>query len=299
MLRRFTLLLLILGVLLSACGREQEIPPEAVAVVGERMLTLEDFKRYLERNPATELVQLSPPAASALLDQYIEQVLLSEYAESQDLLVPADRIAEAVRNDPGSTVVEKRDELQRNRLLEQISLQTDSPSQDEIRRYYDENTSQFEMEERIRIRQILLRDQELAEEVRDSIVNGEATFEEMARDHSLAPNASKGGEVGEIARGDLPQIIEKEIFNLEEGAISPVVEAAGTFHLFKIEKRLPAGTLDLETVAPLISSRLRGDLISDRLVAETAEARSLIPVRVLTRRLPFEYTGNFPTAPDE
>lgn len=299
MLRRVALIIILLALPLASCEREQEIPPETVAIVGERMLTIGDFKRYLERNPATELVQLPPEAASALLDQYVEEVLLSEYAAKQDLLVSADRIADAVRSDPGSTVVEKRDELQRNRLMEKISGSVESPSEQEISQYYQENISQFELDERIVIRQILLRDRGLAEEVRASIVKGEATFEEMAEKHSLAPNASKGGEVGEISRGDLPQIIEREVFGLEENSISPVIEAAGTFHIFEIEKRLPPGTLSLEEVAPVISSRLRGDRISERLAAETGVAKQRIPIRILSRRLPFDYTGMFPVAPDE
>lgn len=299
MLRRVALTSLLVLISLVSCENERELPPETVAVVGERTLTLDDFKRYLQRNPATELVQLSPEAASALLDQYIEEVLLSEYAATRDFLVPADQIAEAVRNDPGSTVVEKRDELQRGKLLDHISTSVTAPSEADIRKFYEENSSQFELDERIWVRQILLRDEDKAEQVRREIVNGGATFEEMARQHSLAPNAEKGGEIGEISRGDLPQIIEREIFNLEADTVSPVIEAAGTFHVFKVERRLPAETLDLEAVSPVIASRLRSDRVSDALMKETVAARSSIEVRILSRRLPFDYSGAFPISPDE
>ncbi len=101
MFRRLAPLTLIVLSALVSCEREPELPPETVAVIGERTLSLDDFRRYLQRNPATELGQLSPEAASALLDQHIEEVLLSEYAATLDLRAPADRVAEAVRNDPG------------------------------------------------------------------------------------------------------------------------------------------------------------------------------------------------------
>lgn len=297
--RRSALILIPLTLWLFACEKKLELPPETVAVVGERTLSLDEFKRYLERNPATDLVQLSPEAASALLDQHIEEVLLSEYAAHQDLLVPADQIAEAVRNDPGSTVVEKRDQLQRTRLIEKIASEVESPSDDVIAQYYAENQTQFELGERIRVRQILLRDRNAAERIRGQIQSGAASFEEMAREHSVAPNASRGGEIGEITRGDLPQIIEREVFEMEENTISPVIEAAGTFHIFKVERRLPAQTLDLEGARPVIASAIRNDRIAEALMRQTTVARSVIPVRILSRRLPFSYSGAFPTAPDE
>lgn len=298
MLRRIAPFVLIALSALVACEREQELPPETIAVVGNRTVSLDDFKRYLRRNPATELVQLSPEAASALLDQHIEEILLSEHAADLDLLVPADRVAEAVRNDPGSTVVEKRDELQRNLLLSRLSDQTEPPAEQDVRRYYDENLEQFELGERVRVRQILLKDQETAAEVHAALRNG-APFEEMARKHSLAPNAGKGGEIGEISRGDLPGFIEREVFDLKSGAISDVIEAAGTFHLFKVEDRLPAETLSFDAVRPVIASRLRSDRIAEALSRETSRARSAIRVRVLSRRLPFTYSGAYSTSPAE
>lgn len=298
MVRRLAPLLLILLASFPSCENEQELPPDTVAVIGERTITLEDYKRYLRRNPATELMQLSPEAASALLDQHLEEILLSEHAAQQDLHVPADQIAEAVRSDPGSTVVEKRDELQRHLLLSKLSAETSPPSESDLRRYYEENLAQFELGERIRVRQILLKDREAAEQVRALLRNG-AAFEEMAKEHSLAPNASKGGEIGEITRGDLPTFIEREVFDLEPGSISDVIEAAGTFHIFKIEQRMPAETLSFEAVQPVIASQLRSDRIGEALARETSRARTLIPVRILNRRLPFNYSGTFPTSPDE
>jgi peptidyl-prolyl cis-trans isomerase C len=297
MFQRFALTTILALLAFSACDREQ-VPPDTVLVVGDRQITLDDFNRYLERNPATELVQLPPPAASALLDQYLEEVLLSELAARQDLFVSADRIAEAVRNDPGSTVVEKRDELQRRRLLSKLTSELPQVAEDDVRRYYNDNPEQFRLDERIRVRQILVREQSEAHAIRRELTGG-GDFEELAKRHSLAPNAARGGEIGEISRGDLPQIIEMEIFDLEPGQISPVIETGGTFHIFKVERRLAPETLTLSAVAPVIEARLRSDRIDERLSSSIQEARTSIPVRVLSRRLPFEYSGTFQTAPNE
>ena len=83
------LALLTLGVLLiaatSACNRDEEIPPDVISTVGPRMITTAAFDRYLERNPGVDLAQIAPEAASALLDQHLEEILLSEYAATRGI----------------------------------------------------------------------------------------------------------------------------------------------------------------------------------------------------------------------
>src|SRR4051794_41456655 len=87
-----------------ACHRKPSTPPDVVARIGERMVTLSDFKRYIERNTGTDLSQITPEVASALLDQYAEEIVLSEYAGTHGVEVPAEKIAAAVRTDAGATV---------------------------------------------------------------------------------------------------------------------------------------------------------------------------------------------------
>src|SRR4029077_6575830 len=91
-------LLLFVCLLIAACHRKPAIPPDVVARVGERMITLADFKRYLERNTGTDLAQMGPEVASAMLDQYVEEVILSEYAAAHGVEISAEKIAAAVRN---------------------------------------------------------------------------------------------------------------------------------------------------------------------------------------------------------
>ena len=64
----------------AACHRKPSVPPDVIARVGERMVTLADFNRYLDRNTGTDLAQMGPEVASAITDQYLEEVILSEYA---------------------------------------------------------------------------------------------------------------------------------------------------------------------------------------------------------------------------
>src|SRR5881398_1604633 len=135
--RRLSLLLVCL--LAAACHRKPSIPPDVIARVGERMVTLADFKRYLERNTGTDLAQMGPEVASAMLDQYLEEVILSEYAASHGVEIPA----------------EKRAEMRRQKLIGDLSENIPMPDDAEIRAYYEQHPGEFRSGEELHVKQIL------------------------------------------------------------------------------------------------------------------------------------------------
>ncbi|HYO75850.1 MAG TPA: peptidylprolyl isomerase [Thermoanaerobaculia bacterium] len=296
--RRAVVLLLACIALLPACKRKAALPPDVIARVHERTVTLGDFKRYLERNAGTELAQLTPEVASALLDQFIEEIIVSEYAASHGVEVPADQIAAAVRNEAGVTVIEKRDEMRRERLVTNLAAAIPDPSPAELQAYSQQHQGDFRSGEEVRVRQILVNDEALAKSIHGDLKNG-ASFADLSSKHSRAPNAKRGGEIGFVSRGELPKMFEEEIFRLRAGEISDVIRTDSTFHIFQVDERRPPGMLDLGQAAPLIATRIREDLIRQRLAKLVAQSRRDTTIAVLTRRLPFRYSGTLPKSEDE
>ncbi|HEX7154328.1 MAG TPA: peptidylprolyl isomerase [Thermoanaerobaculia bacterium] len=266
--------------------------------VGERMLVLADFKRYLERNTGTDLANLTPEVASAMLDQFIEEIVLSEYAASHGVEVPAEKIAAAVRNEAGSTVIEKRDEMRRAKLIADMAAETPEPGAEEVQAYYAEHQSEFKSGEQVRVRQILVRDEAIANDIVARLKRG-TPFGELSSEFSRAPNAKRGGEIGFVSRGELPTMFEEQIFRLQPGQVSEVIRTDSSFHIFQVDERRAAGMIDLESAAPAIRTRLKEDAIRERLNQLVASSRRDMKIAVLTRRLPFRYSGSFPTAADE
>jgi parvulin-like peptidyl-prolyl isomerase len=283
---------------LLACNRKPATPPDVVARVGERMITLADFKRYLERNSGTDLAQLQPEVASALLDQYVEEVILSEYAARTGVEVPADAIAQAVRTDAGATVIEKRDEMRRQRLFANLSAEITDPGDDQVRAYYEARQNEFRTDDEVRVRQILMNDEKLANEVAAKLKKG-TPFEEMSAQYSRAPNAKRGGEIGFVSRGDLPKMFEEQIFALQPGQISPIIRTDNSFHIFKVDERRQAGVLTVEAAAPIIRARMKEEAVRARMDQLAARARRETPVAVLTKRLPFRYSGALAVSENE
>jgi peptidyl-prolyl cis-trans isomerase C len=291
--RRAALLLLVILGLLASCERKPSIPPDVIARVNDRMLTLADFKRYLDRNAGTELAQLTPEVASAMLDQFIEEIIVSEYAALHGVEVPSDKITEAVRTEAGATVIEKRDEMRRERLVANLSTEIPDPSEEQIRTYYEQHQSEFRSGEEVRVRQILVNDEAMARDILKKLKEGVA-FDELSSELSRAPNAKRGGEIGFVRRGDVPKMFEDAIFGLAVGEVSDVIRTDSTYHIFKVDERRPPGMLDQMSAEPLIQARLREDAIRERLSQIVRGSRTEMNLAVLTRRLPFRYSGGYP-----
>lgn len=296
--RRVVVILLSSLLVFVACKRKEAIPPDVIVRVGDRMVTLGDFRRYLERNAGTDLAQLTPEVASAMLDQFVEEIVISEYAESHGIEVPSDRLTAAVRTEARVTVVEKRDEMRREQLVADLAAKVRPPDEAQLRAYYSQHPEEFRSGEEVRVRQILVNDETLANEILRKLKNGES-FGDLSSQYSRAPNARRGGEIGFVSRGELPKMFEEEIFKLQPGDVTPVIRTDTSFHIFMADERRPAGTVDFASAVPLIEARLREEAVRQELARIVTESRKEMSLAVLTRRLPFRYSGTLPKAQDE
>ncbi|HEY5610569.1 MAG TPA: peptidyl-prolyl cis-trans isomerase [Thermoanaerobaculia bacterium] len=296
-LHHFVLATLLLLALL-ACKKELNIPPDVIAQVGDRMITLAEYKRYLDRNAGTDLTQIAPEASSAILDQFLQEVLLSVVAGRRRIEVTAEEVAQAVRQEPGSTIAEERDQLAREKLIADVAARIPEPTEEQVRTYYREHIVEFRTGERIRARQILVREEALANQISKELSAG-ASFEALSEKHSLAPNAKSGGDIGFVGRGQLPKVFEDELFRLEPGSVSRVIRTDATFHVFRVDAFRPAGAIPYELAASAIRERVNSEALNRELDRVMASARQQIRTRIFTKRLPFGYSGSFPTSKDE
>lgn len=293
--RSLSLHLLVLTLIVSAaaCRKKERLPPEVIAQAGDRTITLEDFKHYLKRNAGSELTQIEPQAASALLDQHLEEAVVSNYAAAHGVEISAERIADAVRSDPGSTVLEKRDQMRRLKLVADINAKIPQPTDEQVEAYYRSHLDEFNLGERVHARQILVHDEAMAKKVVAELEAGKP-FEEVSKELSSAPNAQQGGDIGVVGRGQLPRVFEDVLFNLAPGAISRPIQTDSSFHIFRVDDYQRAGQISLPAATPLIRTRLKEEAIDQELDRELTRARAEVPVSVLAKRLPFEYSGAMP-----
>ena len=84
---------------------------------------------------------------------------------------------------------------------------------------------------------ILVKDQERATELEKESLDG-ADFTKVAKQHSTCPSAKKGGELGEVKKGQLVTPIDKAVFSLAERELHGPSKSQFGWHLLEIKFRM-------------------------------------------------------------
>ena len=172
--------------------------------------------------------------------------------------------------------------LQTARVKDTVSV-----SEQELRRYYKQNLDRYRVEERVRASRILLKTvgkepdeieavRKKAEEILERLRNGE-DFGELARRYSDdAATTPKGGDLGWIVRGQIPEF-EKEVFSLEPGTLSDVIKTQYGFHIVKVHEHQRAHQQALKQVRnqilPLITQEKARRAAEDRVQKAQSDLR--------------------------
>ncbi len=86
---------------------------------------------------------------------------------------------------------------------------------------------------KVRASHILVDNEEHAKQLKLKLDRDEATFEELAKEHSDCPSSEKGGDLGFFGRGKMAKPFERKAFELDEGEISEPVDTQFGWHLIK------------------------------------------------------------------
>ena len=139
----------------------------------------------------------------------------------------------------------------------------------EVEDYYNANrVTKFTTPKQAQVRYIMVRldpgadaEQKEAARVRANQILAQArggkNFAELARRESEDPSAEKGGEIGWLNQGQLPEALDKQIFGLAKGEISEPIETPLGFHIVKVEDIKEEKTLSLAEAKPVITRELK------------------------------------------
>lgn len=86
-------------------------------------------------------------------------------------------------------------------------------------------------------RHILVNSEQHCIDLKKKIQSGEASFEEIARDHSLCPSGVKGGELGTFSQGQMVPEFDKVVFNEEIGIVHGPIKTQFGYHLLEVKER--------------------------------------------------------------
>ena len=163
---------------------------------------------------------------------------------------------EALEQRMGQSIVQIRADLRESyreqmivQRFQQQKRQNISITRPEVREYFEQipQDSLPTIPEQVAVSQIVAvppaqedagqAAKDLAEQLRDSVLNHDKTIEEMAKKYSDGPNASNGGRIPMMAVNDLVAEYSAAATALEPGDISQVVKTSFGYHVIRLNKR--------------------------------------------------------------
>lgn len=249
--------------------------PETVAMAGDRAVTLAEYMAWVKTATSEDPKNVSPRVLSSLLDQYLDEVLLARAVDAAQPEVP------------GASPAEKR----RAFLARAAGLETLQDA--DLRREYDAHPERYKRSALVRVSQLLFRTREDADTAVKRLAQG-ASWEDVSRATSVAPNAATGGSLGLLGRADLPREFEKAVWSLAAGRTSPVQATPHGFHVFRVDERLDARDVTFEEAVPALRMLVAEERSARALADAIAAAHRRFPVSVVEDHLPFPYVGSNP-----
>lgn len=157
------------------------------------------------------------------------------------------------------TMAEAKEELRLAMLFDRIATRDIQVGETEIQQYYQKNQAQFIKPEMRRVREIVLKTVAEAKSVRKELING-ADFAKLVREKSIGLDRDKGGERGFIVKGVLNPVapaVEKTVFTVVQGEISPVIQGPDGFHIIRVEQIIPQSRMKYEENKPAIAFKVK------------------------------------------
>lgn len=156
--------------------------------------------------------------------------------EAEKFGMSADRYVKLITTQRNITLDRYKNDIVWSKLaLKQLAAQQLNISQDEINERLE-----FEFGPKVQVREIVVTDPQLAQQIHQQATANPDTFERLAVDHSENPNsASVGGLLPPIRRNSgMPQF-EQVAFGLQPGQISNVFQIEDKFIVLKCERQFP------------------------------------------------------------
>ena len=255
--------LLILGLLLSFLGGCNPwgagLPERIIAQVNEEQIPIEQFDREFKELILESDMDAKETGLGTLrrvcLDQVIERKILVQEARRSGIKVSPEELNQAILDVEtdypgkgfgeklglkGMTFEEWKVRLEEKLLAEKVIRNSfHSPEkidEKEALQYYEDHRSSFQIDQKVRARQIVVADGEEAIQILKRLKKGE-TFEKVAKEKSLGPEKVEGGDLGYFSPGEKPAEFN-HVFSMEVGAVSEVIKSPYGYHIFKVEEKI-------------------------------------------------------------
>lgn len=258
-----------------------------------------DRQKEFEQQALSQLIsaELLYQAGQKLAVKDIEKQIDEKLAQSKTRFPKPEDFAKAIKElemDEAELREYTRRDLIITNFIEQTIVPKITVSEEESKKFYDQNTDKFSRPESVRASHILLgvdakasaddkkKSREKIEKLRKDLAGG-ADFATLAKENSTCPSSQQGGDLGFFGKGQMVPAFEQVAFTLKPGEISDVVETQFGYHIIKLIEKKSAETVAFKDVRPRIEEFLKGQKVSAAVNAYLADAKKTAAVEMLLK----------------
>ncbi|MBP1751669.1 MAG: peptidylprolyl isomerase [Geobacteraceae bacterium] len=245
------LALVLCSMALFACKPASDVETKndgkTLAEVNGTKITVKDFNAEVENLPPyIRPMAQTPEGKKELLESMVVRELVLEQAKKDGI-------------DKSKEVVTRLEDLKKRVVVEAFvrkKIEQDIKiSDDEMKKFYDQNKDKFKSGEQVKASHILVKSESSAQDILSQLKKG-ASFEELARKNSADASAAKGGDLGWFSKGTMVPEFDKVAFGLKDGELSNVVKTPYGFHIIKVTGKRAAGVRSFDEVKDQIKAAM-------------------------------------------
>jgi len=259
-------------------------------VFGDIQAQLQQMLSQVPQNIPPQAIQQQLPAMmNRILNGIVTEKLLKDKVEEADIKVtqkdvdeqieeikeqmPEGQNLEDILKMQGMTMDKLREQVKESlpikKLIDKNVGEPKEPTQEEIKEFYEQNKDSFVQPEAVTARHILIgfdedddddskaKKLEEIKVIRKKIVDEDADFSEMAKEHSTGPTGSRGGSLGQFQRGQMVPAFEEVAFSIDIDKVSEPVETQFGYHLITVDEREEEKTVPIEEAEDRIATYLK------------------------------------------
>lgn len=293
-------------------------PDDAVAKVGATVITRKELDRAFTVLVAQNRIQAgsTPEAVKEAQKAALDQLIYADLLYQQGMIAPPADLDkqiefkmsqnkakfgspaefEAALKESGVTEKElaeiSRKDIVISSYIETKIVPTITVTDEEIKKFYDDNKSGLAEEPQVKASHILIgvdasatpeakaKAKEKAEAVLKEIKGGK-DFAAAAKADSTCPSKDQGGDLGFFGKGQMVPAFEQAAFSLKPGEISDVVETQFGYHIIKVTEKKDAEPPKFDELKEKITVFLKGQKTQKAVFEYVTKLRKETKVEIL------------------
>jgi peptidyl-prolyl cis-trans isomerase C len=278
----------LVGVKATATSRGQEIPPAQLGMIEKRLLD-RLIQIQILKAKATEAQKAEGKKEG---DKRFE--MIKKRAPSEEMLANQLKSMNLTL------------EVLQTRLVEEATAEAVLKSNvkvtdEQVKKFYEDNPSQFEEPEMVRASHILIgtKDAKTGEDLKDDAkkakkkqaddllkrARGGEDFAKLAKEFSEDPGSKESGGEYTFGRGKMVPEFEAAAFSLKTNQISDIVTTQFGYHIIKLSEKIPAKKVEFDKMKTEIKDYLEKQEMDKMLPDYYAKIKKEADVQILDEKL--------------